>query len=186
MRPLAFSFGIRGKKKTGSDWNKSNSLTKALGLLMLTGWGFQTPPRELPGSRIFFKFLEILRRPRGIAASNRKPAQAWLGRGPGHERVKAPPRWPPCFALQRGSRGRLPFASGEAVKALPLALCPRRLDGISSPARPALRDLRTFQAPGEPNSQPSRQQTGPWRSEAGRPPRRYRAADARRRGSFGL
>lgn len=145
--------------------------------------GFPNAPEGVARIQDFLiKFLEILRRPRGIAASNRKPAQAWLGRGPGHERVKAPPRWPPCFALRRGSRGRLPFASGEAVKALPLALCPRRLDGISSPARPALRDLRTFQAPGEPNSQPSRQQTGPWRREAGRPPRTYRAADARRRG----
>lgn len=66
------------------------------------------------------------------------------------------PKMAGLFCTSEGSRGRLPFASGEAVKVLlsSLALCPRRPDRISFSGCPAVPGLRTFQAQGGPNPAP--------------------------------
>ena len=115
-----------------------------IGLLMLYGiWdGVSKHHHHSGGScqdpRFSARSWKFLLRPVPPVASQLPPpkvpsAPGWAGRH-GHEGVKAPPRWPPCFALLRGSRGRLPFASGEAVKVPPPSPGGRSaLSGLTAP-----------------------------------------------------
>lgn len=124
-----------GRKETGTN----PIHLKKLGLLMANGMGFPNTPGEVARAQ---GFLEVLR--------NSSPLPWHFSfqtcPGPARRGLSHPRRWPTCFALQRGSRGRLPFASGEAVKVPPpsLALCPRRPDGISSCGRPTVSGPPTF------------------------------------------
>lgn len=133
---------------------------------MANGMGFPNTPGEVARAQ---GFLEVLR--------NSSPLPWHFSfqtcPGPARRGLSHPRRWPTCFALQRGSRGRLPFASGEAVKVPPpsLALCPRRPDGISSAGRPTVSGPPN---PPGPRRAKGEHQARPWRGEAGRPPRRYR------------
>lgn len=90
------------------------------------------PGGGLPGSKVFFG----LGGQRHHAASSLKVPSppGWAGRRP--RGVKGAAKMAALFCTPEGSRGRLPFASGEAVRnpaALPgRALCPLRPDGASS------------------------------------------------------
>lgn len=126
---------------------------------MANGMGFPNTPGEVARAQ---GFLEVLR--------NSSPLPWHFSfqtcPGPARRGLSHPRRWPTCFALQRGSRGRLPFASGEAVKVPPpsLALCPRRPDGISSPGRPTV--SRPPNPPG-PRLDKRKHLARPWRGYRG-------------------